>query len=147
MIQRWDCAPLIVNLRSEMPDMTLNFMRELSVSSSGKLCIWKERGLLCTIVPTMFLQQRCKLLQRLWILCWGKEFLWPLSSDKTSNKKKIAKFNDLLYTQREMWSKWWMIHANPWVSFSAGTSRLNGTRMTQHWRIENGNWRYFQYQL
>ena len=42
MIQRWSCAVLIVNLRSEMHDMTLNFKRDLSVSYRVKLCIWKE---------------------------------------------------------------------------------------------------------
>ena len=40
-------------------------------------------------------------------------------------KRNIVTFNDLLYTQRETWGNWWMIHANPRVSFSTGTSWLN----------------------
>ena len=36
-------------------------------------------------------------------------------------------FSSLLlsHTKRETWGNWKMIHANPWVSFGTGTSRLN----------------------
>ena len=48
IIQRRNCAVLIINVRSGMHDMTLNFKPENGVSG-------KERRLLCTTVPTMFL--------------------------------------------------------------------------------------------
>ena len=53
IIQRRSCAVLITNVRSGMRDMTLK--RLLIVSKRRNLCIWKERRLLCTIVPTMIL--------------------------------------------------------------------------------------------
>ena len=44
-------------------------------------------------------------------------------TDKITDKRKMDKFSDdILYTQRETWSNWWMIRNNEWVSFSTGTS-------------------------
>ena len=56
--------------------------------------------------------------------------------DKINDKRKIDKFsNDILFTQRETWSNWWMIRDNEWVSFSTGTSRLK--RHTRELTVEN----------
>ena len=60
--QRWSCAVLIVNLRSEMRDMTLNFKLDLSVSYWGKLCIWKEikEDALYDRTNNVFYNKNCK---------------------------------------------------------------------------------------
>ena len=66
-------------------------------------------------------------------------------SDIVSDKRKIEKFSsDILYTQREMRSNWWMIRDNQWVSFSTRTGRLE--RDTHDWTAED-RWWYFQQQL
>ena len=61
-IQRWSCAVLIVNLRSVMRDMTLNFKLHLSVSYRGKLCIWKEikEDALYDRTNNVFYNNKCK---------------------------------------------------------------------------------------
>ena len=77
MIQRWSCAVLIVNLRSEMRDMTLNFKRDLSAFYRGKLCITENelKKMLCMIVQKIAQeivhQSKGPMIQSIFYLCCG----------------------------------------------------------------------------